>query len=137
MYWRVVIRLRDDTTVHCRFPNQIAAQVMKKACDEFLNYGMYLDSHVVSCKPRFPDPSLSKPPGKSWCPYCGTWRSYWKRNNVSRCEVCWTSKHDFYWNRINGGSYMKQSGKVHSGSTLTAKERKAQRRMNRKMRKKK
>jgi len=136
MYWRVVIRLDDEQAIHCRFPNRVSAEVMYRLCKEELkDEKRFIDVHLIRCKPTMPADDDLGELGKFWCPYCGAWKNFWKRNNYFRCEVCWVSDADSSWQQANRWRY-KQGARdrvVESPDELAKKQRRRERRMRRKV----
>lgn len=110
-YWRVIILLNEEQAIHCRFPNKVSATVMYRLCKEELENEKIIGIHLVRCKAVLPDEKDRGEEGKYWCPYCGAWRTFWKRNDYHRCEICWVSNSDFYWQLANHWRYKQDSRK--------------------------
>ncbi len=102
MLYRVIVKLKNGDTVHCRLPNKSSATVMYKACREFLDDPLIEGVHIVNVsKPSPRDENLSRPPGSYWCPYCAAYRKFLTWNSYKKCHICGMSNEDFYFKKYN------------------------------------
>jgi hypothetical protein len=48
-----------------------------------------------------PDAEKKKRKGSLWCPYCGEWRIFRRRDGYQRCEVCGITTREWYVKKAN------------------------------------